>query len=116
MKLPIQLWAHLIFMVLMIIFIVTGIIKAHKKGSNWLNFHKGYALTGVVSGIIGFLAMVISKLINDYPHFKSNHSKGDEKWNQFLKKSLNSHCSQSYFWGDFYFGYCQKQNWHDILK
>jgi len=76
MNLSIQLVGHFSFMGLMIILIIIGITKAHNRGSNWLNIHRRIVITGVVSGIIGFLIMALYKLSKAYPHFTSNHSKG----------------------------------------
>jgi hypothetical protein len=76
MNLPLRLIAHMSFMILMIILLIIGVIKARQKGSNWLKIHRGFAFAGLLSGVTGFLFMAIFKLLNDYSHFTSNHSKG----------------------------------------
>lgn len=76
MNIPIQLIGHFTFMFLMIVLLAIGITKAYKKGANWLQNHRKFVLSGVVSGLIGFAIMAIAKQVNDYPHFVSSHSKG----------------------------------------
>ena len=76
MNLPPRLIAHLSFMILMLILLIIGFVKARQKGAGWLKVHRGFAIAGVLSGVTGFLIMAIFKLMNGYTHFTSNHSKG----------------------------------------
>ena len=75
MYLPLHVVGHLFFMILMLSLLVIGIIRAHRKGPDWFKKHKQSVLFGIFSGTIGFLIMAIFKVLNEYPHFFSNHSK-----------------------------------------
>ena len=76
MNLPLRLIGHMSFMILMIVLLIIGVIKARQKGTSWLTIHRGFAFAGVLSGLTGFLFMAIYKFAHSYAHFTSNHSKG----------------------------------------
>ena len=75
MYLPLHVVGHLFFMILMLILLVIGIIRAHRKGPDWFKKHKQSVLFGIFSGTVGFMIMVIFKVLNKYPHFFSQHSR-----------------------------------------
>ena len=75
MHLSSHLIEHMSFMILMILLLIFGVITAHRRGRNWLKLHWRIVITGVISGLTGFLIMFIFKLSHNYSHFMSDHSK-----------------------------------------
>ncbi len=55
-------------------FINAFIIARKKKDKKWMKTHRSIATAGVISVLAGFLAMLINKIINSYPHFTSPHA------------------------------------------
>jgi len=68
------LYAHKILMVLMTALLIYAVSKAYLKADNWFDQHQRFALIGVTAGLFGFAAIVVFKIVMQYPHFKSAHA------------------------------------------
>lgn len=68
------LYAHKLLMVLTAVLLIYAVMKAHARSDKWFETHKKFATLGATAGIFGFAAIVVFKLVMDYPHFKSAHA------------------------------------------
>jgi hypothetical protein len=66
--------AHIGFMANSGICILTAVIIARGRKKNWLKRHKVFAVSGVLSAIIGFAIIEIFKFSMQFSHFQSPHA------------------------------------------
>jgi hypothetical protein len=66
--------AHIVFMSIALILVVSAAVIAKLRKKNWLKKHKKLAFSGALSSIIGALCVIFFKITNDYSHFQSPHA------------------------------------------
>ncbi|MCU0821372.1 MAG: hypothetical protein MUC95_02720 [Spirochaetes bacterium] len=77
MKIEILALAHMFFMFFSMALLINAfVIARQKRDSSWLKMHRAIAIAGVVSVVLGFIAMIVNKIIKSYPHFASLHAIG----------------------------------------
>ncbi len=66
--------AHIGFMSIAFILVLSAAVIAKRRKANWLKLHKKIAFSGALSSVIAALCIVSLKLANDYSHFQSPHA------------------------------------------
>ena len=67
--------AHAALMALTIVLLTTAVVFARLKRTGWLGRHRLIASAGAALGLAGVLTIVITKIVKDWPHLGSLHSR-----------------------------------------
>jgi hypothetical protein len=66
--------AHIVFMSIALILVITAAVIAKRRKPMWLKLHKRCAFSGALSSVIGAVCMVVLKIAHGYSHFQSPHA------------------------------------------
>jgi hypothetical protein len=66
--------AHIAFMALALVLVVSAAVIAKRRKKNWLVMHKRCAISGTFSSLIAAICIVALKIAHGYSHFQSPHA------------------------------------------
>jgi hypothetical protein len=68
------LLAHIVFMSITFILVITAVMIAKRRAKNWLRYHRIYATLGAVSSVLAAMCIVFLKYSHHFSHFQSPHA------------------------------------------